>query len=287
MITYNHEMYIKEAVLGVLAQTTDFDFELLVADDCSPDNTEFVIKQVIKNHPINKKIKYTRHDENKGMLPNFVWALGESKGEYIALCEGDDFWSDPYKLQKQIDFLEANNNYSVSGHNSDCIKGDILRKLLPNNYSGIKTIRDALLGYFSHTSSLVFRKNLINNDFFEQLKHAPVGDAPLICHLLNKQNGFVLDETMSVYRVHSKGIHSSLNSEEVLVIAIKTQIWKLKYFPKYKQAQCRKIFESTIKLIKKNGNIFFMINFTFIEFFYILGSFLTIALNKFKRKIFF
>ncbi|MDO9260985.1 MAG: glycosyltransferase, partial [Flavobacteriaceae bacterium] len=104
MITYNHENYIQQAIEGVLMQTCNFEVELIIANDCATDKTDEVIQEIIKNHPNSSWIKYTNHSQNKGMMPNFIWAMQQCKGKYIALCEGDDYWTDPLKLQKQVEF---------------------------------------------------------------------------------------------------------------------------------------------------------------------------------------
>lgn len=114
-ITYAHEKYIEDTLRGVLMQQYDGPIEFIIANDNSPDQTDEVVKKFFDTHPIpeNIEIKYTCHQENKGMMPNFIWALEQATGEYIALCEGDDYWTDPLKLQKQVDFLEANNQYML------------------------------------------------------------------------------------------------------------------------------------------------------------------------------
>ena len=106
MITYGHEMYIKEAIDGVLMQECDFKLELIIANDNSPDNTDNVVKEIIRSHPRGNSIKYTCHEANIGAQVNFNWAASQATGKYIALCEGDDYWTDPLKLQKQLDVLE-------------------------------------------------------------------------------------------------------------------------------------------------------------------------------------
>lgn len=113
MITYGHEKYIRQAIEGVLMQQGDFDLELVIANDCSPDNTDAVVQDVLSHHSNAHWIRYVRHEKNIGMMPNFIFALQQAKGKYIALCEGDDYWTDPCKLQKQVDFLEANPDYSI------------------------------------------------------------------------------------------------------------------------------------------------------------------------------
>ena len=112
MITYNHEKYIAEAIQGVLMQKTDFEIEFIIANDASTDNTHTLITEFA----IDKKnitINYINHSVNSGMMSNFVSALQQCSGKYIALCEGDDYWTDPLKLQKQVDFMEANPEYAM------------------------------------------------------------------------------------------------------------------------------------------------------------------------------
>lgn len=113
MITYKHEAFIEQAIMGILNQDVDFNIELLIADDKSPDDTENIVKGIQENHPNGRWINYIRHQENKGMLANFAWALDACKGKYIALCEGDDYWTDRNKLKKQVDFLETHPEYSL------------------------------------------------------------------------------------------------------------------------------------------------------------------------------
>jgi glycosyltransferase involved in cell wall biosynthesis len=112
MLTYNHENFIADAIAGVLKQQTDFKYELIIADDCSPDNTRDVVDTKIISDSIGV-IQYYRHSENKGLNKNFEFALGKVRGEYIAICEGDDYWTDPLKLQIQTDYLDKNDEVSL------------------------------------------------------------------------------------------------------------------------------------------------------------------------------
>lgn len=107
MITYNHEQFIEEAILGVLNQECSYDIELVITDDCSTDNTEAVVKKM-QSHPRGEIIKYIRQPVNKGILCNAILNAENCTGDYIAMCEGDDYWIDPFKLQKQIDLLVSN-----------------------------------------------------------------------------------------------------------------------------------------------------------------------------------
>ena len=119
MITYGHEKYIRQAIEGVLMQQCDFEVELIVANDCSPDATDQIIKEIIQSHLRSSWIKYICHDKNVGIMSNFIFSMQECKGEYIALCEGDDYWTDPLKLQKQFDFLDNNSEYKFCITNLD------------------------------------------------------------------------------------------------------------------------------------------------------------------------
>lgn len=201
MITYNHENYIREAVEGVLMQQCNFEVELILSNDCSIDKTDEVVQIIIQNHPNSSWIQYTNHSQNKGMMPNFIWAMQQCKGKYIALCEGDDYWTDPLKLQKQVDFLEANLNYVLCFHQIDILKtnreivNDFITKV-PDNYETIETL--ATLGNYIHTPSVVFR-NIITEFPFE-FEQSPIGDYFLYMMLAEQGKLKYLEEKMAVYR---------------------------------------------------------------------------------------
>lgn len=103
-ITYNHEPYIKDALDGFVMQKTNFPFEIVISDDCSKDRTREIIAEYKRKYP--NLIRDISPVYNKGMFENFVYVQENANGEYIALCEGDDYWTDPYKLQKQVDYME-------------------------------------------------------------------------------------------------------------------------------------------------------------------------------------
>ncbi len=111
MITYNHENLIKDAIEGILMQKTSFPIELIIGEDCSTDNTRKIVEDYEEKYP---EIIFAQYSEkNLGMINNFLKVLQAARGKYIALCEGDDYWIDPLKLQKQVDFLEANPDYGL------------------------------------------------------------------------------------------------------------------------------------------------------------------------------
>lgn len=215
MITYGHEKYIEESINGVLSQAFNGEIELIISDDCSPDNTEAVVKNIINTHPNGHWIKYIKHTKNKGAIPNFVWTICESKGQYIAICEGDDYWKDPLKLQKQVDFLEENPDYSLTFHKINELTTRDENFTYPNpDTEETYTIEDLAKENFIITVSVVFRKNMeILPDW---LKYSPIGDYPM--HMLNASFGLIkyFPQEMATYRVGS-GMWSTQNKVDQMV----------------------------------------------------------------------
>ena len=126
LITYNQENYIQKAIESVFAQETNFNIEFIISNDCSSDNSHEKIEEIIKKAPKNFSVRYFNHQQNLGMMKNFIKTMEAAKGKYIALCEGDDYWTDPYKLQKQVDFLEENEGYGFIGTRCRVLKKDNL-----------------------------------------------------------------------------------------------------------------------------------------------------------------
>ena len=209
MITYGHEKYIRQAIEGVLMQKGDFDLELVIANDCSPDNTDAIISELLKSHPKAEKIRYIKHDKNIGMMPNFIYALKQAHGNYIALCDGDDYWTDPYKLQKQVDFLEANPDYVLCFHKVKILKpnGELVEDFItkvPEDYETQETL--ARLGNYIHTPSVVFR-NVIK-EFPPEFSLSPIGDYFLYMLLVEHGKLHYFEDEMAVYRF-GVGMHST------------------------------------------------------------------------------
>jgi len=111
MITYNHELFIAQAIEGVVNQKTNFNFELVIGEDCSTDNTSVICSDYAKRYPAIIKLNINK--ENIGAKNNLMNCFEKASGKYIAFCEGDDFWTDSYKLHKQVNFMEANPDYGL------------------------------------------------------------------------------------------------------------------------------------------------------------------------------
>ena len=202
MITYNHEKYISQAIEGVLLQRTDFPIELIIGEDCSTDKTREICIAYQQKYP--SIIKLQLSENNKGMMRNFFENLKAAKGKYIALCEGDDYWTVPFKLQKQVDFLELHEDVSMCFHDAEII--DVKRNVLGNhrryNKDQYASIKNLILGGggFCPTASLMFRTQYITSDYPDFCLKCHIGDYALQLYLSTKGKVFYFDNVMSIYR---------------------------------------------------------------------------------------
>lgn len=206
-LSFNQEKYIAETIDSFLMQKTDFKFEIIIHDDKSIDNTTRILRGYEKKHP--EMIKVIYEDENqfsKGNAANFINNMyNDAKGKYIAWCEGDDYWTDPYKLQKQVDFMENNSDYSVSFHSAKVIyeSGNGKDQIFPDKGSQKDfSINELLRGNFIQTNSVMYRKK---NSYDLPKNIMPLDWYMHIYHAIDGKLGFI-DEVMSVYRKHEAGI---------------------------------------------------------------------------------
>lgn len=212
MITYGHEKYVEEAIKGVQMQKTNFPFEFIIANDCSPDNSDEVIKKAIKNIPENITVKYTRHKQNLGMMPNFIWALNQAQGKYIAYFEGDDYWSDSEKLQLQVDFLEKNQDFSIICHHLDMLengefeKENYIDRKMPKEAS---TIEDLAQHNFIATLTAVFRNQ--REILPPWIADSPIGDLPMFVKAAELGKIKFINRKMAVYR-RNVGVWNSMKT---------------------------------------------------------------------------
>ena len=205
-ITYNHEKFIEECLDGFLIQETNFPFEILIHDDASTDKTQNIIRKYVEQYPDIIKPVYQKENQfSQGIKPLQTYLLPNAKSKYIALCEGDDYWTDPLKLQKQVNFMENNDDYTVCFHFVKVIyenkeMGDSLYPTLSDFTSF--SVENLLKTNFIQTNSVLYRnqfnytipKDILPGDWYLHLYHAQFGKI-----------GFI-DEIMSVYRRHSGGL---------------------------------------------------------------------------------
>jgi len=202
VITYNHEKYISQTLDSILMQKTTFLVEVVIGEDCSTDDTRNICFRYQEKFP--DKIKMLLPERNLGMMPNFIATLKACKGKYIAICEGDDYWIDSYKLQKQVSFLKQNPECSICAHNSFVINNSDLENVglfnsslfSKNKYS----INDYILDHkwFVPTASIVFRVDKM--DYPSWLPNIKNGDVAIQLILLMRGYLYYFNEVMSVYR---------------------------------------------------------------------------------------
>lgn len=209
-LTYNHEKYIKQALDSFLGQKTNFRFEIFIYDDASTDKTTKIIKKYQKKYPeIIKPVFQSENQYSKktihGILNKFLLPLATK--EYIALCEGDDYWCNPNKLQIAIDNLERNPDCLMFCHNSYVKRSNSkkLEELLVDESIKFENNKFSLTNsIYTHLSARVFRN----------IKGLPPGDTMQYHYLLSKGLCFYDNKPMSVYRYNQKGIWSSLSNNQ-------------------------------------------------------------------------
>lgn len=253
-ITYNHEKYIEEAIKSFLMQKVKFKFEILIHDDASTDNTANIIKKYEKKYPDLIKTIYQKENQySKGIKISKI-LYEKAQGKYIAICEGDDYWTDPYKLQKQINYMESNSKCGLCFHTVG-IFDDKLKKnigvIKPYENNQIAPIKDVILGggEFMGTNSIVFRrKNIL--DFPKFYLQAPVGDYPLQILLSSKEYAYFIIEEMSVYRINTGISWTDKNKgyENKKLLSIKL-IKMLEEFDKYSKFKYKEIIWKKIEMI--------------------------------------
>jgi len=223
VLTYNHEKYIRQTLSGLLMQQTNFSIEILIHDDASTDNTQDIIMEFSNKYPHIFKPVLQKQNQRSiyggGMNPRFNYQ--RANGKYIALCEGDDYWTDPYKLQNQVDFLEKNPQYSICFTYSLKIddQGNSLESIA-NLKQEIFTQYDFLIGrkYQTRTQTILFNKDYLNLDKIYKLnpKNKINGDTLLKIQLTDKQKlGIRLPMCTAVYRQHQRGVWSGLSKVEL------------------------------------------------------------------------
>jgi glycosyltransferase involved in cell wall biosynthesis len=209
-ITYNHEKYIEDAIEGFLIQETNFPFEVLIHDDASTDNTANIIKRYKKKYPNLIKPIYQKENQYSKRNPIYisVGLYNISKGKYIALCEGDDYWTHPKKLHIQADFMEKNEDYSLCFHAAKFISNKKEKNCFLSNKNFIINKGDfySHKGFYNHppTASFFLRKKYIIN-LPKWFYDSPVGDIPLKLILSEKGNLYYINKIMSIRRVNVNG----------------------------------------------------------------------------------
>lgn len=220
-ITFNHEKFISLTLDGFLAQKTNFEVEFLINDDCSQDKTTAILKEYEHRFPGVFNITYqTENQFSKGFKPFTHLLFPKVKGKYIALCEGDDYWTDPLKLQKQVGFLNENKDYSFCFHrckivdeNNYELESDFFSHLTEKDFSGVEILEKWSIPTASVMFHSIYRHQITeranNNSYY-------FGDTPMFLTLIEHGKAHCLGDFMSVYRVHKGGISKDTSPMKII-----------------------------------------------------------------------
>ncbi|MBA0884754.1 glycosyltransferase [Flavobacterium undicola] len=237
MITYGHENYIRQAIEGVLMQDCNFEVELILSNDCSLDQTDYIIQDILSNHPRSGWIKYFKQNKNLGIMPNFFFALEQCSGKYVAMCEGDDFWITKDKLRKQVEILEENEEIGLVYTD---VKQFIQRTGqfidIPARFVQRQSdvIPEMLKSKFIEFATTMFRKTILDEvvkKIKEELKNKVIGDTRIILETVYISKLHYLNEVTAVYRI-LEGSASHPKEVDKYIFAIKDSYLCRKSFVK-------------------------------------------------------
>lgn len=228
-ITYNHEPYIRQCLDGFMMQKTTFPFEVLIHDDASTDGTADIIREYeIKYPDIVKPIYQKENQYSKGIAISRTYNYPRAKGKYIALCEGDDYWIDPLKLQKQVDFLEKHPEYVLVYTNAEKVNSKS-KRVLRNSLKGYSGNITKYLFYKGNpviTATTCFRRQYLL-EYQEEIKQIPfkmkMGDLPLWIYLSLQGKFKYLNDRTTAYRVLQESASHSKSKEKVVSFILNTK----------------------------------------------------------------
>ena len=224
---YNHVQFIRQCLDGFVMQKATFHFEVLIHDDASMDGTQDIIREYEVKYPeIIKPIYQKVNQYSKGIPIGVTFNMPRAQGKYIALCEGDDYWTDPYKLQKQVDFLESHPNYVMCSHRFDQYYEDRhrLEKEKDDTFQGADYDLQNLIGgkWLTQTLTVMYRRSALDLKQYE--RYGMSMDIILFYELLKHGKGYCFPEAMGVYRYHNGGVWSEVSQNQRRLVEFKARL---------------------------------------------------------------
>lgn len=208
-ITYNHEKYIADAIESFLMQKTDFPFEIIIHDDASTDNTANIIRKYENKYPETIRAIYQKENQYSKKVGISQFIAPMVKGKYVATCEGDDYWIDPLKLKKQVEFMENNPEYTMCFHSVAVVDTE---KNFQGRLLGLKcqnsrdiSVSEAATGGIVHVSSRLLRKSFYTDEKPAWVSNARHGDYATALYLCAEGKVYFINEVMSCYRTGVEG----------------------------------------------------------------------------------
>jgi glycosyltransferase involved in cell wall biosynthesis len=257
MITYNHEAFISQAIESIIQQETNFDFELIIGEDYSKDKTRSIINEYCSKY---QNIKLIDRGKNIGSTFNFIDTLSRATGEYVAMMDGDDYML-PGKLQKQVDFLDNNQDVVMVGHEMQVLDEK------KQNFTKVETVplkqdRYTIKDFIVHgtlftNSSKMFRRRSWP-DYLHNYKINYIADYYVSMNIINTGNAAFIPEILGVYRIHDGGLMRNMKGKETFedINSIHQSMHDLfdgkydRYF--YKQRSYGKMIYGIDEIKKKN-----------------------------------
>lgn len=256
LLAYNQESYLPQAIDSVLMQQVNFDYELIIGEDSSTDGTAEIAIDYANRHPDKVRVLFQDRERAErqrrrglGGKFNFITTIEACRGEYIALLDGDDYWTDPLKLQKQVDFFQAHPECAICFHNVIAVdqSGKPGEKLCADDQPQISNLEQLLWGNFIPTCSVMYRREPMPKlpDWFLT---ARMGDWPL--NILKAQYGTIgyIDQVMAAYRIHASGVWTNRRRSHQIVTSIKMldnidRDFHFKYSSTIRRSKTRLFFE--------------------------------------------
>ncbi|GAB2863318.1 glycosyltransferase family 2 protein [Hymenobacter ruber] len=218
MVTYNQEAYVATALDSILNQEVDFDYEIVIGEDYSTDRTRAIISEYQQRY--GSRIRPLFHEKNLGVSRNWEFTAAQCRGKYVALLEGDDYWTNPHKLQKQVDFMESHPDFSMCFHNARVLyeggANPPASHLMTQIQKAELTLDEVTRDWHIATGSVMYRRAMLP-ELPAWVHDSVVVDLPLLASLAKAGRVGFLNEEMGVYRVNAGGVSQTAKKEAYLL----------------------------------------------------------------------
>ncbi|MBU8883072.1 glycosyltransferase [Kaistella sp. DKR-2] len=254
---YNHVDFIEEALNSVLDQECDFGYEIILSNDKSTDQTHEVITKIIDNHPLGKKIRYFNQEENLGINGNLIFTLEQATGKYIALLEGDDYWLDNNKLQKQFDFLEAHPDYTLctAAYRTVTLDHQQFDRKLGGDVKDFTYTFDTIKGFSPNYLNMFFTRQSLEVEKLKKFVYS--GDNVIFLMCLSKGKIYFSNEILAFRRTHANSAWTAKSEIERKRMGVE-QLIGLYKFPEFRSTIRSSLFYISLDLLcsgQHNGKL--------------------------------
>ncbi|WP_426064989.1 glycosyltransferase [Flavobacterium sp. DSP2-3-1] len=226
MLTYNQEQFIAQTIESILMQKTNFTYQLVIGEDCSTDTTRIICEKYVTHYPQKIKLLLSL-EKNIGLIANYMRTIAACDGKYIAICDGDDYWIDELKLQKQVDYLESHPDFSIVFTKiKRLFSNGEFKEMIMENQKSCTTFEDLIFNNFIPSVTVLFKNNQKNEKIPSWLIHFPYGDWPTYLWTIKDEGKiYFLDEVTAIYRIDI-GVSSRIRKVNSDVVKVNLNILK-------------------------------------------------------------